>query len=99
MSGTLNKTPAGTWRQYAPLFLKYSTGVITPELLAALAQVEASGNPVARTYWRWAWKPEPFDVYRPASSAVGMYQITDTFRRGTALLHQAAQGGQGWALE
>jgi hypothetical protein len=77
VSGTLNKTPAETWRQYAPLFLKYSTNVMTPELLAALAQVEASGNPVARTYWRWAWKPEPFEVYRPASSAVGMYQITD----------------------
>ena len=24
-----------------------------PELLAALAQVESGGNPVARTYWRW----------------------------------------------
>ena len=77
VSGTLNKTPAETWQQYAPLFLKYSTSVMTPQLLAALAQVEGSGNPVARTYWRWAWKPGPFDVYRPASSAVGMYQITD----------------------
>ena len=28
---------------------------MTPELLAALAQVEGSGNPVARTYWRWSW--------------------------------------------
>jgi len=40
VSGTLNKTPAETWRQYAPLFQKYSTNVISPELLAALAQVE-----------------------------------------------------------
>src|ERR1700683_753971 len=32
VSGTLNKTPAETWRQYAPLFLKYSTNVMTPEL-------------------------------------------------------------------
>ena len=30
-----------------------------------------------RTYWRWSWRPDPFEVYRPASSAVGMYQITD----------------------
>jgi hypothetical protein len=77
VSGTLNKTPTETWRQYGPLFRKYSTTVMTPDLLAALAQVEGSGNPVARTYWRWSLTPAPFDVYRPASSAVGMYQITD----------------------
>jgi hypothetical protein len=77
VSGTLNKTPAETWRQYGPLFEKYSTSVISAELLAALAQVEGSGNPVARTYWRWSFSPRPFDVYRPASSAVGMYQITN----------------------
>lgn len=77
VSGTLNKTPTETWRQYSALFQKYSTKLISPELLAALAQVEGSGNPVVRTYWRWSFKPTPFDVYRPASSAVGMYQITD----------------------
>jgi len=78
VSATLYKTPAETWRQYAPLFRRYSTSVMTPQLLAAIAQVEGSGNPVARTYWRWSWTPRlPFEVYRPASSAVGMYQITD----------------------
>jgi hypothetical protein len=77
VSGTLNKTPPETWRQYGPLFRKYSTDVMTADLLAALAQVEAAGNPVARTYWRWTLTPAPFEVYRPASSAVGMYQITD----------------------
>jgi hypothetical protein len=77
VSGTLNKMPAETWRQYSPLFQKYSTDSISPGLLAALAQVEGSGNPVVRTYWRWSLNPRPFDVYRPASSAVGMYQITD----------------------
>jgi len=69
VSGTLNKTPAETWRQYAPLFRKYSTSVISPELLAALAQVEGSGNPVVRTYWRWSFSSKPFEVYRPASRA------------------------------
>jgi hypothetical protein len=78
VSATLYKTPSETWRQYAPLFRQYSTSVMTPELLAAIAQVEGSGNPVARTYWRWSWTlSAPFEVYRPASSAVGMYQITD----------------------
>jgi hypothetical protein len=77
VSGTLYKTPPETWRQYQPAFEKYSTSVMSPELLAALAQVEGSGNPIARTYWRWSWTVHPFAVYRPASSAVGMYQITD----------------------
>src|SRR5256885_6353494 len=81
VSGVLSKTPAETWRQYEPIFREHATAVITPELLAALAQVEGAGNPVARTYWRWRMTAEPFNVYRPASSAVGMYQITDgTFR-------------------
>jgi hypothetical protein len=77
VSGTLYKSPAETWAEYAPLFKKYSTEVMTPDFLAAIAQVEGSGNPVARTYWRWSWSSQPFEVYRPASSAVGMYQITD----------------------
>jgi hypothetical protein len=77
VSGALNKMPAETWRDYAPLFREYSTAAITPELLAALAQVEAAGNPVARTYWRWRLSLNPFGIYEPASSAVGMYQMTD----------------------
>ena len=70
ISGRLYKTPAQTWQAYAPLFRRHSTRV-------ALAQVEAAGNPLARTYWRWALTLNPLNVYRPASSAVGMYQITD----------------------
>jgi hypothetical protein len=77
VSGALYKTPSETWREYSSLFAKYSTIVMTPALLAAIAQVEGSGNPVARTYWRWSWTSQPFEVFRPASSAVGMYQITD----------------------
>jgi hypothetical protein len=76
-SGALNKTPAETWRQYGPLFKEYSTAAITPELLAALAQVESAGNPAARTYWRWRLTWNPFQLYQPASSAVGMFQLTD----------------------
>lgn len=77
VSGVLRKTPAETWRQYGPLFRAHATAVMTPELLAALAQVEGSGNPVARTYWRWRLTWNPFEMYQPASSAVGMYQITN----------------------
>jgi hypothetical protein len=81
VSGALSKTPTQTWREYAPIFRAHSTAVMTPELLAALAQVEGAGNPVARTPWRVRASTDPRELYRPASSAVGMYQITDgTFR-------------------
>src|SRR4029077_5366408 len=77
VSGAFNKTPAETWRQYAPLFREYSTAAISPEPLPPLAQVEAAGNPVASTYWRWRLTWNPFAIYQPASSSVGMYQMTD----------------------
>jgi hypothetical protein len=77
VSGSFYKEPAQTWRTYGGLFRRHSTRVMSPDLLAALAQVEGSGNPVVRTYWRWSLTHQPFEIYRPASSAVGMYQITD----------------------
>ncbi|MGY4288555.1 hypothetical protein ACVWXO_007775 [Bradyrhizobium sp. LM2.7] len=77
VGNALAKDPSETWRQYGPLFRKFSTDAITPELLAALAQVESSGNPVARTYWRWRLSLNPLAIYRPASSAVGLFQTTD----------------------
>ena len=76
VSGALSKTPLETWRSYETLFRAHSTAIMAPELLAALAQVEGAGNPVARTYWRWRLSWNPFEWYQPASSAVGMYQIT-----------------------
>ncbi|HYM36985.1 MAG TPA: lytic transglycosylase domain-containing protein [Nitrospiraceae bacterium] len=80
-SDALTKTPPETWQRYGRYFNEHATAVITPELLAALAQVEGGGNPVARTYWRWRMAQNPFELYQPASSSVGMYQITDaTFR-------------------
>jgi hypothetical protein len=77
ISGSFYKDPARTWAAYGALFREHATAVMTPTLLAALAQVEGSGNPIARTYWRLAFSTAPFEIYRPASSAVGMYQITD----------------------
>src|SRR5215469_15235564 len=97
VAGTLAKTPTETWRDYAPVFRRYSTRRLSPEFLAALAQVEGSGNPVARTYWRWSWQPHFFQLYRPASSAVGMYQITDgTFAeaRRYCIRDHAVVGGE-----
>ncbi len=83
---TLAKQPKETWQQYQSLFHEHATKTITPEFLAALAQAESDGNPVARTYWRWQWSWNPLDWYRPSSSAVGMFQMTDgTFLEASRL--------------
>jgi hypothetical protein len=97
VSGALSKTPPETWRSYETLFRAHSTAIMAPELLAALAQVEGAGNPVARTYWRWRLSWNPFEWYQPASSAVGMYQITTpTFREARRYCihyHEVAEEG------
>jgi hypothetical protein len=74
---TSAKTPAFTWRAYGPLFGAHATEVVTPQLLAALAQVESAGDPLATRGWRFRWTWNPLDVYGPPSSAVGLLQITD----------------------
>jgi hypothetical protein len=103
ISGSFYKDPAETWRAYGALFERHSTEVMTPELLAALAQVEGSGNPVVRTYWRFSLTNEPFEIFRPASSAVGMYQITDgTFavaRRYCVHRHRVVEEGPWYDFE
>jgi hypothetical protein len=77
VSDSFAKKPEATWQSYGELFEKYSTADLPAEFLAALAQVEADGNPIARTHWRWKWSWNPFEIYRPASSSVGMFQMTD----------------------
>jgi hypothetical protein len=71
------RSPKETWAVYGGRFREHATAAIPAELLAALAQAESGGNPVARTYWRWRLDWNPIEIYRPASSAVGLYQITD----------------------
>ena len=97
VGGALAKTPLETWRRYGSLFREHSTAVIAPELLAALAQIEGAGNPVARP--RWTWRPSwnPFELYRPSSSAVGMFQITDAAFRDAKryCIHDHAVVGDG----
>jgi len=101
ISGSFYKEPAATWDAYGSLFERHSTAVMTPDLLAALAQTEGSGNPVVRTYWRFSLTSEPFEIFRPASSAVGMYQITDgTFavaRRYCVHRHEVVEEGPWYA--
>ena len=93
ISASLSKSPVVTWESYGALFEKHSTSIISPELLAALAQVESDGNPVARTYWRWQWSWSPFEIYRPASSAPR--HVSNHRRnvcRGQEVLHPESYG-------
>jgi hypothetical protein len=74
------KTPQSTWSEYGPLFREHATEIMRPELLAALVQAESAGDPLARTPWRWRWSWNPLEIYAPASSAVGVLQLTaETF--------------------
>lgn len=94
---TSAKLPEATWAEYGELFEEHSTELVRPELLAALVQVESAGDPLARTYWRWRWSWNPFALYAPASSAVGILQITDgTFAEASRLCihdHEVAREG------
>ena len=77
VSGALAKTPSETWRVYGPHFREHATAVIAPELLAAPPRVESAANPLAQTCWRWRLTWHPFELYGPASGAVGIHQIID----------------------
>ena len=103
ISASFSKSPVATWREYGALFDKHSTDIVSAEFLAALAQVESDGNPIATTYWRWRWSWNPFDVYRPASSALGMFQFTDgTFaeaRRYCIHEHEVVEDGSWYDID
>jgi hypothetical protein len=77
VSGALSKAPAETWRSTDRSSTSIRQRPSRPICWQALAQMEGSGNPVARTYWRWRLSWNPLELYQPASSAVGMYQLTD----------------------
>ena len=93
----LSKQPAETWRQYGPLFRAFATRSISPELLAALAQVESSGNPVDRTYWRWRFSFNPF---RHLSAGIQRHRPVPNdrscLRRGCTSLHPSEISRKFW---
>ena len=77
-----NKSPKQTWYSYYDEFKEHSEPYLTPEFLAALAQVESSGNPIAQTYWDLKLSTNIEKWYAPASSSVGLYQLTEpTFKQ------------------
>ena len=94
------KTPTETWNAHRDSFQNASTAIITPELLAALSQVESQGNSVARTFWRFSPTADLRKIYAPASSATGILQITDsTFEESKSMCivdGKVAYAGRCW---
>ncbi len=76
--GFFHKSPIETWRDYQDEFQKYSGKYFRPSFLAALAQIESNGNPLAQSYWDWRFSTNWRRIFAPASSAVGIYQITNS---------------------
>jgi hypothetical protein len=70
----LDKEPTETWRHYGPFFRTYSTCSITPELLAALVQVESSGNPVDRAYCAGDLASIPSQSISPHQARLAFYR-------------------------
>lgn len=95
-------TLSETWTRYGAQFRGHATDLVRAELLAALAHAESQGDPLARTAWRWRWTWNPFTLYAPASSAVGLFQITDAaFAEGRLLCvhnHHVARAGSWYDL-
>jgi hypothetical protein len=91
------KPPDQTWAEYGPLFEAHATAIVPAELLAALAQAESGGDPLASPPWRFRWSANPLELYGPASSAVGLLQITDGTLADASMLcvhdHEVARSG------
>jgi hypothetical protein len=71
------KRPAETWESYRPSFQAHATARVPAALLAALAQAESAGDPLATPRWQLRWRANPLDLYGPPSSAAGLLQMTD----------------------
>lgn len=91
------KTPAATWEAYRASFEAHATTIVRPELLAALAQAESAGDPLATPAWQLRWRANPLDLWGPPSSAAGLLQMTDgnlaEARRLCVHDHAVAQAG------
>jgi len=83
---TQKKSIYKTWKTYRPLFESHSTEIIKPKFLAALAQVESGGDPLASPNWSFKFPSSFFNLFSPLSSSVGLYQFTTaTFNKASRL--------------
>ena len=66
---------AKLWRAFRDAFHKHYFSGISCCLGASRKRWESHRAHLLAWRWQWSWRP--FEIYRPASSAVGMFQITD----------------------
>jgi hypothetical protein len=66
-----------TWHAFSRDFKRHATEITTPTFLAAMAQVESSGNPLATPKWRFHWSGSIWRWFAPESTSVGLFQFTD----------------------
>lgn len=98
------RTPKQTWKDYGDEFKEKATPILTADFLAALAQAETGGSALAPTFWRFRWTTDLTKAYAPASSAAGLFQLTDaTYAeaksfciRGGQVFKQFADEGPCW---
>ena len=66
-----------TWNRFGDDFISYSTPYVFPEVLASLAQIESGGRVWASPLGQVKIKTNLDRIYAPASSAIGLMQLTD----------------------
>jgi hypothetical protein len=77
-----SRSLAETWHDYSRDFRRHATEIASPTFLAAMAQVESSGNPLATPKWRFRWSGSVWRWFAPESTSVGLFQITNgTYER------------------
>jgi hypothetical protein len=72
-----SRSLAETWHDYSRDFRRHATEITPPTFLAAMAQVESSGNPLATPKWRFRWSGNVWRWFAPESTSVGLFQLTD----------------------
>jgi hypothetical protein len=72
-----SRSVAETWRVFSRDFQRHATEITTPTFLAAMAQVESSGNPLATPRWRFRWSGSIWRWFAPESTSVGLFLLTD----------------------
>lgn len=75
-SDSMLKRPSETWQSYGSIFRAAEKGRVRGTLLAALAQVESQGNPLAAPDWQFSFSTDLTELYAPASTSFGVMQIT-----------------------
>jgi hypothetical protein len=72
-----SRSIAETWHDFSRDFQRHATEIASPTFLAAMAQVESSGNRLATPKWRFRWSGGVWSWFAPESTSVGLFQLTN----------------------